>query len=40
VAPDGRILAAEPSVDRVQLMVTTNWVSRLRARVARRAGGE
>ena len=34
VAPDGeRILVPQPSLDRVQLMVTTNWLPSLRARV-------
>jgi eukaryotic-like serine/threonine-protein kinase len=38
VAPDdGRILVPQPSLDRVQLMVTTNWLPSLRARVAGRA---
>ncbi len=38
VAPgDERILVPQPSADRIQLMVTTNWLSRLRARVAGRA---
>ena len=37
VAPDDeRILVPQPSLDRVQLMVTTNWLPRLRGRLAGR----
>ena len=38
VAPqDERILVSQPSLDRVQLMVTTHWLPSLRARIAGRA---
>ncbi len=41
VAPDDeRILVPEPSLDRIQLMVTTNWLPSLRARVAGRVRGD
>ncbi|HJU69726.1 MAG TPA: protein kinase [Gemmatimonadaceae bacterium] len=41
VAPDDeRILVPQPSTDRIQLMVTTNWLPSLRARVAGRVRGD